>query len=427
MLSSHSNRTLVTAIGLLFFPRFATAQSTKAELFGVLHDPSRLPLSSAKVELTNTATGLTASTTTRDGGFQFLGLPAGLYRLTITKAQFAPLRQDGITLRVGDRVGLDLALNVSDASQTIQVTAAPPLLQSSRGTVSFLVEQMKVVTLPLDGRNFVPLIALSPGVNLPPGSLLPRINGSRPRVSEYIYDGISVLQPEPGQVALYPVIDAIEEFRVDTNSYSAEYGRSNGGVIMVNQKSGSNVLHGTLFEFFRNEKLNARNLFATTGPKPRFRRNQFGGVLGGPIQKNRTFFFADWQGTRLNTGVVRTSTLPSLAQKQGLFSTPIFDPATTHRTEIGYLRDPFPSNAIPFNRVDRAALAVLARYPTPNTGSATANNYRRLGNDDTVADQLDARLDRYFGAKHRVFGRYSFLRDDSKPTRPVSTRSPISP
>src|SRR5205085_7710122 len=107
--------------------------------------------------------------------------------------------------------------------------------------------------LPLDGRNFVPLIALSPGVMLPPASTLPRINGSRHRVSEYIYDGISVLQPEPGQVAFYPIVDAIEEFRVDTNSPSAEYGRSNGGIIMVNQKSGSNDLHGAVFEFFRNE------------------------------------------------------------------------------------------------------------------------------------------------------------------------------
>ena len=110
-------------------------------------------------------------------------------------------------------------------------------------------------------------------------------------MSEYIYDGISVLQPEPGQVAYFPVVDAIEEFRVETNSYSAEYGRSNGGVIMVNHKSGSNEFHGSLFEFFRNEALNARNLFATTGPKPRFRRNQYGFVFGGPIQKNKTFFF----------------------------------------------------------------------------------------------------------------------------------------
>jgi hypothetical protein len=334
------------------------------------------------------------------------------------------LQREGIVLRVGDRVALDLSLVLGDASQRVEVTEAPPLLQSTRGTVSFVVEQRKVVTLPLDGRNFVPLIALSPGVTLPPGNLLPRINGSRPRVSEYVYDGISVLQPEPGQVAFYPIIDAIEEFRVETNSYSAEYGRSNGGVILVNQKSGTNTWHGTLFEFFRNEKLNARNLFATTGDKPRFRRNQYGFVLGGPLQKNRTFLFTDWQGTRLNTGVVRTSTVPTTAQRSGAFANAIFDPATTRRTEAGFARDPFPGNRIPAGRFDAAALTVAARYPAPNVftasgAEATANNYRRQGNEDTAAEQFDVRLDRYFGAKQRIFSRYSFLRDDSRPMTPL--------
>src|SRR5581483_3399251 len=187
-------------------------------------------------------------------------------------------------------------------------------------------------TLPLDGRNFIPLVALSPGVALPGGgSLLPRINGSRPRTNEYIYDGVSVLQPEPGQVAFYPVIDAIEEFRLNINAYSPEYGRSNGGAVMVSGKSGGNDLHGTLFEFLRNEDLNARNYFAPAGAKPEFRRNQYGLTLGGPIQKNRTFFFVDWQGTRLRTGITRFSTVPTLAQRQGIFTATIFDPATNPR------------------------------------------------------------------------------------------------
>jgi hypothetical protein len=410
------------AFGLV---RLLPAQSTKAELLGVVRDPAGLAVRGALVTLTNIETGLAnSSTTADDGAYQFLALPNGSYRLSVSKGGFAPLEREGLALRVGDRVGIDLDLKLGDAAQAVQVTAAAPLLQSNRGTVSFVVEQKKIVTLPLDGRNFVPLIALAPGVSLPPGNLLPRINGSRPRVSEYIYDGISVLQPEPGQVAFYPIIDAIDEFRVEINSYSAEYGRSNGGVIMVNQKSGSNSLHGTLFEFFRNEKLNARNLFATTGDKPRFRRNQYGFVLGGPIQKNKTFFFADWQATRLNTGVIRTSTVPTTAQRRGVFTTAIFDPATTRRVDGIYLRDAFAVNTIPVSRLDRAAMAVVDRYPAPNVftasgAEATANNYRRLGNDDTLADQFDGRIDRYFGTRHRVFGRYSFLRDDSRPTTPL--------
>ncbi len=396
------------------------AQSNNAELLGSVLDPAGLPVAQAKLRLTNTLTGLESSALSSGLGlFQFLALPPGPYTLHVSKDGFAPLTRNGLTLQVGGRASLHLTLPLGDASQSLLVTAAPPLLQSSRGTVSFVVEQRKVVTLPLDGRNFVPLIALGPGVNLPPGNLLPRINGSRPRVSEYVYDGISVLQPEPGQVAFYPIIDAIEEFRVEVNSYSAEYGRSNGGVIMVNQKSGSNQLHGTLFEFFRNEKLNARNLFAAAGPKPRFRRNQFGFILGGPLRKNRTFFFPDYQSTRLHTGVVRASTVPTAPQRAGIFATPIFDPATTRRTGTTWLRDPFPANAIPAVRLDRAALAVVGRYPAPNVPNATANNFRRVGNDATVATQFDGRLDHYLSPRHRLFARYSFLRDDSKPTTPL--------
>jgi len=399
------------------------AQSTKAELFGTVRDPGTLPVNGASVELVNNGTDTRLSTVSdAAGSYHFFALPAGTYRLVVVKDGFTTLRRDGIVLRVGDQINLEIELRVGDVSQSVEVTAAAPLLQSTRGTTSFVVEQRKMVSLPLEGRNFVPLIALSPGISLPPGNLLPRINGSRPRVSEYIYDGISVLQPEPGQVAFYPIVDAIEEFRVETNSPSAEYGRSNGGVIMVNQKSGSNTHHGTLFEFFRNEALNARNLFATTGRKPLFRRNQYGFVLGGPVQKNKTFFFVDWQGTRLDTGVVRTSTVPTSAQKRGVFTQQVFDPRTTAQTASDYVREAFPANTIPAARIDAAARAVVDRYPAPNvflgTAEATANNFRRVGTDTTAQDQFDLRLDRYFGSRHKFFGRYAYLRDDSTPATP---------
>lgn len=402
-----------------------SAQSTKAELFGIVRDPTGLPVEAVIVEITNTSTQAKAPVVTaNDGRYHFFALPAGSYQIFVTKQDFAPLKLDGIVLRVGDQVNLDLSLSVGDITQTVEVIAQALLLQSARSTVSFVAGRERVVNLPLDGRNFVPLIALSPGVALPPGSTLPRINGSRPRVSEYLYDGISVLQPEPGQVAYFPIIDAIEEFRVETNSYSAEYGRSNGGVVMVNQKSGGNDLHGTLFEFFRNEALNARNLFAPDGPQPRFRRSQYGFVLGGPIQKNRTFFFLDWQGTRLQTGTVRISTVPTSAQRSGFFANPIYDPATTRLTESGYVRSPFPGNVIPAARFDAATLRVLGRYPAPNVftaagAEATANNYRRVGNEDVSQDQFDTRLDRYLGNRHRFFGRCAYLRDFSRPVTPL--------
>ena len=400
------------------------SQSTKVELSGTVSDPAALAVKGADVKLLNMGTGAEqAYVTGSNGEYHFFGLQPGSYTLTVTKTGFTELRREGLTLRVGDNVSLDLALQIGAVTQSVNVTSEPPLLQSNRGTVSFVVEQQKVVTLPLDGRNFVPLIALSPGVMLPPTSTLPRINGSRPRVSEYIYDGISVLQPEPGQVAYFPVVDAIEEFRVDTNSYSAEYGRSNGGVIMVNQKSGSNDFHGSVFEFFRNEALNARNLFATTGPKPRFRRNQYGFVVGGPLQRDKTFFFVDYQGTRLQTGTPRTSTVPTSLQRRGIFSNAIYDPATTRLSNGVYVRDPFLNNTIPADRWDAATKAVVDRYPLPNVfingQEATANNYVRTANETTNQDQFGVRLDHNLNRNQRVFARYEYLRDHSLPSTPL--------
>src|SRR5262245_13478170 len=416
-------RTIVV-IAIMFHALVASnAQSTKVELSGAVTDPAGLPVPEAQIRLQNMNTDAEQSTSSGSvGQYHFVAIPPGTYSITVMKQGFAATRRDGLTLRVGAQITLDIALQVGTVEQSVTVTDEAPLLQASRGTVSFTVEQEKVVTLPLDGRNFIPLIALSPGVMLPPASTLPRINGSRPRVSEYIYDGISVLQPEPGQVAYFPVVDAIEEFRVETNSYSAEFGRSNGGVIMVNHKSGSNEFHGSLFEFFRNEAINARNLFATTGPRPRFRRNQYGFVFGGPVQANKTFFFADYQGTRLQTGTPRISTVPTSLQRRGIFSTPIYDPATTRQISGAYVRDQFANNTIPADRWDPAVKAVLDRYPLPNVfvngQEAAANNYVRTANETTNQDQFGFRLDHNINRNQRVFGRYEYLRDDSLPSTP---------
>lgn len=380
---------------------------------GKVIDPTGLPAQDADVQVEEQATSKLYKTTSGDEGeYHFLGLPIGKYVLTAEHEGFRSYRQSGITLRIGDQVPVDIRLELGQTTQSTNVSAEAPLLQTSSGSVNFSVDEKKVVTLPLDGRNFIPLVALSPGVSLPGGgSLLPRINGSRPRTNEYIYDGVSALQPEPGQVVFYPIIDAIEEFRINVNSYSPEYGRSNGGSVIVETKSGSNEFHGTLFEFLRNEALNGRNYFAAAGAKPEFRRNQYGLTFGGPIQKNKTFFFVNWQGTRLRTGIPRISTVPTLAQRSGLFTKPIYDPATAARL-------PFPGNRIPETEFDPTAAQVLERYPLPNR-AGTANNYIRTGVEPDNQDQFDTRLDRYLGSAQRVFGRFSYLRDDDTPVTPL--------
>ena len=387
-------------------------QAGYAEILGTIHDPSGRAIPRAKVDAENQATMARYSVVTDGRGeYHILGLPTGPYSLIVQQTGFRLYRQAGITLRLADRTTLDVKLEVGQPTQSVNVTASVPLLQTTSSEVSLNVAEKIISTLPLDGRNFIPLLTLAPGVALPGGgSILARINGSRPRTNEYLYDGISVLQPEPGQVVYYPIIDGMAEFKLNINAYSPEYGRSNGGTVMVIGKSGSNQFQGTFFEFFRNEALNARNLFAQLGRKPQFRRNQYGLAIGGPIQTNKTFFFADWQESRLRTGIPRFSVVPTLAQRQGVFSQPIFDPATSPRMQ-------FPGNTVPLARADSLGQQILQRYPLPNV--AAANNYVRTATEPDNQDQADFRLDRYFGEKHRVFGRYTIFRDDDTPVTPL--------
>jgi hypothetical protein len=406
-----NTRINVLCAGLALSSALCFAQAGRAELFGTIQDPSGLVVPKAKVEAEDQATMAHYGVTSDNRGeYHILGLPGGRYTLTVEQPGFFTYRQSGIILRLGDRTVINVRLSLGQPAQTIEVTAETPLLQTASGDVSLNVDEQKITTLPLDGRNFIPLISLSPGVTLPNGQFLPRINGSRPRTSEYLYDGISVLQPEPGQVVYYPIVDGMEEFKLNVNAYSPEYGRSNGGTIMVIGKSGSNQLHGDVFEFFRNEALNARNLFAQPGRKPEFRRNQYGLIAGGPIQTNRTFFFVDWQGTRQRTGITRLSVVPTLAQRQGIFTQPIFDPDSSPRTQLV-------NNTIPLNRLDVLGLQVLQHYPLPNL--AGASNFALTGTEPDNQDQADFRIDRYFREKHRVFARYTFLRDDDTPVTPL--------
>ena len=389
----------------------AYAQAGRAELFGAIRDPAGLGVPRARIQAEDQATGARYSAVSDGRGeYHLVGLPAGSYVLIVDRPGFRTYRQSGIALRLADRVLVGVKLEIGQPSESIYVTAAAPLLQTASGEVSLHVGESRIAALPLDGRNFIPLTVLSPGVALPNGQFLPRINGSRPRTNEYLYDGIGVLQPEPGQVPYYPIVDGMAEFKLNVNSYSPEYGRSNGGTVMVIGKSGSNQLHGSLFEFFRNEALNARNLFAQAGPKPEFRRNQYGLTLGGPIETNRTFFFADWQGTRQRTGVTRFSVVPTPGQRRGIFAQPVSDPAAPGRA-------PFPDNTIPASRIDPIAAQVLGHYPLAN--AAGPNNFVRTATEPDSQDQADFRLDRYFGERHRVFGRYTFFRDEDTPVTPL--------
>lgn len=424
---------LLCAALLLLSQHNAFAQAGQAEVTGNVTDEGGASVTVATVTLSEVGTNAATTVTTGDdGGYTATNLKPRLYILTVEVQGFRRFRREGVTLSVGERVRVDVALTVGDVQESVTVSSDASLLRTETGSLGQVIPNRRIVDLPLDGRNFFSLVTLVPGVAQPPPTTsgvpsLPRIGGGRPRVNEYLYDGISALQPEPGQVAFFPIVDAIQEFKVEINSPPAEFGRFNGGVVNLSTKSGTNEFRGSLFYFLRNEALNARNLFTpktTADPKkPVFRRNQYGFVVGGPIARDHTFFFTDFQGTRQLVGRSVSSTVPTLAQRQGIFTQTIYDPATTTpRTGGGFQRAPFSGNQIPLTRIDPVALQLLNRYPLPNL-PGTANNYRRIANERLDQDQFDVRVDHRFGERDQLFGRYSFFTQTFDPVTPFQEGS----
>ena len=422
---------LLAALSLSAAVSPAQAQVAGGEITGVVKDQAGAAAPGATVTVTNVDTNRQrVLVSTGDGVYTAPSLPSGQYRIDVELSGFRPVRRDGIHLSTGEKARIDFDLAIGGVREQVTVTADAPMVRAETASLGTVVEKEQVVQLPLNGRSFVTLASLAPGVALPPTSAFPRINGGRPRTNEYLFDGISVLQPEPGQVAFFPVVDAIQEFKIESNSPAAEFGRFNGGVVNLTTRAGTNAFHGVGFEFLRNQALNATNYFQTANTtKPDYRRNQFGGTFGGPLVRDRTFFFADYQGQRQAIGRTVTSTVPTLLQRQGIFTEAIagrvpviYDPATA----IGSTRAAFANGAIPQSRMDPVALSLLQRYPLP-TLSGTANNYRRTDNEIDDQDQWDVRLDHKFASnRDQIFGRLSYFRDGFIPVAPLTDGSGVT-
>jgi hypothetical protein len=420
---------IVCAIALMFgwgmHPEQLAGQAGSAELTGHVSDQAGVSVAKARVLAVDQATNFSSETaTTSTGDFSLLYLKPGHYQVRVSAPGFQETAGKDVVLETGTHVQLDLTLTVRSANETVLVIASSEQLQSAIGDVETAIHGESIPAMPLNGRNFVQLVTLAPGVALPQGTQLPRINGGRPRTNEYLFDGISALQPEPGQVAFFPIVDDIQEFNVQTNGVSAEFGRFNGGVVNLTTKSGSDSLHGSLYEFVRNEDLNARNYFATsTYSKPKFRRNQYGGTLGSPILQHRLFFFGDFQGQRQDVGVVRTSTVPTANERKGIFTgvANIYDPSTTTYTNGKYVRAEFPNDIIN-TTMDPAALQLLDRYPAP-TKTGAANNYTRIADDLDHQSQFDVRVDGRPGQNDTGFIRYSYFNDVDQPATPFQDGS----
>ena len=386
-----------------------------ADLSGRVDDATGAAIAGVHLTLVEDSTQLRLSTVSSTAGdYRFSHLTPGTYRIEAAAPGFEQLRRDGIHVHIGETAQADLTLRPGSDQQTVSVTEDAPLLQSQTSDIQTNIPGHTVLAIPLNSRNFVSLAQLAPGVSLPPGTLLPRINGGRPRTNEYLYDGISALQPEPGQVVFFPILDDIAEFTIESNNVPAEFGRFNGGVVNVATRAGTDHFHGSLFEFFRNDALNARNYFASPGRKPVYRRNLYGASLGGPLAGERLFFFSDYQGIKQFIGRPILSTVPTLAERRGVFAgvSRIYDPRTTRVVNGRILRTEFPNDTIAAG-FDPAALALLQRFPAPNHPGP--NNYIRTANDADHQNQFDLRVDGAFKTRDRGFARYSYFSDVEQP------------
>src|SRR5262249_24655286 len=325
------------------------------------------------------------------GEYNVPSLPPGMYNLSSEMKGFKKVSIAGVRLNVDQKARVDLKLDVGDITESVQVQAAIPLVQTDSSELGVTVNETQVKELPLNGRDFVQLTRLVPGVSRGvPGSNNDGAsnegwrmsstfvaNGMRTRDNNFLLDGVDNNELNLNTVIIFPSVDAIEEFKVQTSTYSAEFGRANGGVVNLQIKSGTNQMHGSAFEFLRNDQLDANDLFNNKfgRAKPAFRQNQFGATLGGPIRREKTFYFMDYQGWRVRDAKTYLSTVPTDLMRAGDFSElnrPIYDPLA---------QSLFPGNRIPANRYDSAARNIVEQlYPTANVNGQRAATGQTINN-----------------------------------------------
>jgi carboxypeptidase family protein len=402
------------------------AQAVTGTILGTVTDATGGVMPGATVTLKHEGTGQTRTIVTDSGGeFTVPALQTGKYTLSAELSGFKTITLSGIDVGVDQRVRINVKLEIGTVSESVTVAGQSPLVQISSSELGTTVSEEQIKTLPLNGRNFVNLTRTVPGVvrGIPganidgAGSLAWRAsasfsaNGQRPRDNNYMLDGVDNNETWLQTVVLFPSVDALDEFKLQTSTYSAEFGRSLGGVVNLQIKSGTNVMHGSGFEFLRNDAFDANNFFNNRAgrPKPDFSQHQFGGTYGGPIMKDKTFLFFDYQGYRVNQGATYLSTVPSAKMRAGDFSEinrVIYDPVT---------HLPFPGNVIPQNRWDPAAKNILNQLiPESNTAGApsatgqTINNYLINPTLERQDNQIDAKVDHSLSSNNRFFTRYSY-------------------
>lgn len=430
----------------------ALAQQQTADLTGQVQDSSGAAIPGATVSLRDRAKGFNATTKTDSKGEYFLPLlqPADDYQITVSMAGFKADVKQNVILQVAQTAKIDFVLQIGENTETVTVTGAQPLLDTQSSSVGQVITGDTVEELPLNGRSTFRLIALTPGVtfnqsaygnfgDVPVNTTFDTnfsINGGRAQSNEILIDGVPSSTGFFDQITTLPPVDGTQEFKVESNNLSAQYGRYSGGAINVSTKSGTNDIHGTVFEFIRNSALDANNWFSNRAGKPRapFKMNQYGGVLGGPVDlpklyngHDRTFFFLDYQGTSRIQGTPYQALVPTDAQKQGIFSTAIYNPFTT-KTVVNGNTTSKPRQQFSYmgqmNRIDPVwfdpvALQIQKYYPEPNLTGVPGANFYSAGSSRVLQNNFSVRIDQNATQKWHMFGRYAF--SQSSLTQPDQT------
>ncbi len=446
---------------LISFASISSAQTTFGSVVGNVTDASGAAVANTQVTLTNVGTNeKRTETTNSDGLYQFVNVQPGQYSVEVAQSGFKRVVRGPFEVQTQSTAKIDLALQVGEVTQTIEVTAQTPLLQPETSSLGQVIDQRKTNELPLNGRNPMNLVALVPSV-VPQGGSMSNPNGQNPfawgnyqigggmaNQSMTWLDGSPVNGAYINITALIPSQDSLQEFKVATSNLSPEYGRFAGGVVNFTTKSGTNELHGTAYEFLRNKELNANTFFNNLNgtPRPAFTQNQFGVNLGGPVYipklydgRNKTFFFLNYEGFRLRQGQSSTQTVPTLQDRTGDLSnyiartgrTAIYDPLTTCGSgapglpacapgQSQYDRLPFAGNVIPTSRINPTSLKLLSLYPLPNApgNAAGVGNWVSNGSGGGNNNETVVHIDQNVSDKQHITARYSYWGNLNLPNDP---------
>ena len=403
-------RAMAWTLSLLVVAPPLLAQTHRASIRGVVTDQSRAPMLGVRLTLVDTATNETRRATSGpDGQFTLSWLPPGQHRLEL-EADGHKRMVRAIALAVNQELWIDVALEVGPISEEVFVTAPLVPLDNDSAALGAVIDNDLVADLPLDGRNFLDLSLLVPGASPAAqgsassvrGGFAVNVNGAREDANAFLLDGVYNVDPKLNTVGVRPPVDAIREFEVLTGAADASFGRNAGAQINVITRSGTNRLAGTAYEFFRSDALDARHVFAPrTEPAPEYSRHQFGGALGGPIVRDRTFFFGDYEGTRRREGVTRLTTVPTGRERRGDFSASLRPPVNP------YTGQPFPGGQLPPVLLNPIGAAIAALYPLPNREGAAANYVSSPILRDSE-DHFDLRIDHSVTGGGALTVRYSF-------------------